>query len=129
MYLDLIIFILRIHLHSLKKNKLKVLFLFSWIHCIFLKPFQHTFLYLRSNKILRIKKTKRYFKWPSMQRWQCPNPDGSFKAVSYQVWIRYHPWFCFLVTWFIFSCRFFAKVTCAFLNYKKQWRNIWIKHF
>ena len=41
------------------------------------------------------------------------------KALSYQVWIIYQ---CELLL-FIFICGFSPKVTCAFLVYKKQWRN------
>jgi len=43
------------------------------------------------------------------------------KALSDQVWSRYQ-YFCFFKL-FNLICGFFAKVTWAFLVYKKQWRN------
>jgi len=49
-----------------------------------------------------------------MPDFQC----GGLKALSDQVWIRY-PWFR-LFRLFIFIHGFSAKVSCAFLAYKKQ---------
>ena len=45
----------------------------------------------------------------------------TFKPLSDQVCIGYQ---CLcLFKQFIFNCGFSAKVICAFLSYKKQWRN------
>ena len=44
-----------------------------------------------------------------------------FKALSDQVWIRYLC-FCFFKVFF-FICGFSSNVTCAFLAYRKQWKN------
>ena len=53
-----------------------------------------------------------------MQRWQCPICNGTFKALSNQVWIRY-PCFCFFKL-FILICDFSSKVKRAFLGWKIQ---------
>ena len=53
------------------------------------------------------------FKWPFMQRWQCPIYNGTLESFVEQAWIRYQC-FCFFKL-FIFICGFFLIVTCEFL--------------
>ena len=58
-------------------------------------------------------------RWLFMPRSQCPIHNGTLKGVV---------WFCAFKL-FIFICGFSAKVICAFLAYKKQWRNYHNKTF
>ena len=53
------------------------------------------------------------FKWPFIQRWQCPIYNGTLESFVDQAWIRYQC-FCFFKL-FIFICGFFLIVTCEFL--------------
>ena len=56
----------------------------------------------------------------TMQRWQCPIYNGKLCLIKYE--IGKNVFFCFFKL-FIFICGFLAKITCAFLALKKQWRN------
>ena len=61
---------------------------------------------------------KSNFKWPSMQRYQCPIYKGTPKSF---VWSSTNK--IFLWKPFILICGFSAIVTCVFLAYNKDWRN------